>query len=62
MVSLSLLEAQLNGTLSMGRIVPCMLVGAGARIWAREHNITEVSDDFLKTGLMPVLIHQLSPI
>jgi len=62
MVSLSLLEAQLNGTLSMGRIVPCMLVGAGARIWAREHNITEVSDDFLKTGLIPVLIHQLSPI
>jgi len=27
-----------------------MLVGEGARIWAREHNLEEVTDDFLKTG------------
>jgi len=33
----------------LGRIVPCMLVGEGARKWANEHNIEEVSDDSLKT-------------
>lgn len=33
-----------------GRIVPCMLVGEGARIWAREQNLEEVTDDYLKTG------------
>ena len=33
----------------IGRIVPCMLVGDGARKWANEHNIEEVNDDALKT-------------
>lgn len=28
-----------------------MLVGQGARQWARENGIEEVDDDFLKTGL-----------
>ena len=27
-----------------------MLVGEGAKLWARENNIEEVDDDFLKTG------------
>jgi taspase (threonine aspartase 1) len=49
MVSLSLLEAQAKGTLSMGRIVPCMLVAEGARQWAHENHIEEVDDDCLKT-------------
>ena len=28
-----------------------MLVGDGAKLWARNNNIEEVSDDFLKTGV-----------
>lgn len=27
-----------------------MLVGNGARLWARENGIEEVDDEFLKTG------------
>ena len=27
-----------------------MLVGDGAKLWARNNNIEEVGDDFLKTG------------
>ncbi|CAF0713399.1 unnamed protein product [Brachionus calyciflorus] len=52
MVSLSLLEAQIKGTLSLGRIVPCMLVGEGAKKWAIENNLEEVDDNYLKTEAM----------
>ena len=38
------------------RVVPCMLVGNGALKWARDNNITEVSEDSLKTG---ILLHAL---
>ncbi len=50
MVALSLLDTQSNGHLSFGRIAPLMLVGEGAKIWAKEHNIKTVDDDYLKTG------------
>jgi len=33
-----------------------MLVGNGALKWARDNNITEVSEDSLKTG---ILLHAL---
>lgn len=60
LIALSLLESQIKGTLSMGRIVPCILVGDGARIWAREHNIPEVDDNYLKTGnLLIIFNHRL---
>ncbi|RNA35499.1 threonine aspartase 1-like [Brachionus plicatilis] len=52
MVSLSLLDAQVKGSLSLGRIVPCMLVGEGAKKWAIENNFEEVSEESMKTESM----------
>ena len=51
-ISLSLLDAQHEGTLSLGRIVPCMLVGEGARKWAQEHDIEELDEELMKTEPM----------
>jgi taspase, threonine aspartase, 1 len=51
-VAQTLLDAQIKGTLSMGRIVPCMLAGEGAKIWAFNHKLEKVDDDQLKTQEM----------
>jgi hypothetical protein len=33
-----------------------MLVGNGARLWARENGIEEVDDEFLKTGKTKLIL------
>ncbi|XP_045187127.2 threonine aspartase 1-like isoform X2 [Mercenaria mercenaria] len=49
LVAKKLVEEQKQGTLSLGRVPPCTMVGSGATKWATEHGITRVSPDTLKT-------------
>lgn len=49
LVAKKLADEQKHGTMSLGRVPPCTMVGSGATKWATEHGIAKVSPDVLKT-------------
>ncbi|XP_014672900.1 PREDICTED: threonine aspartase 1-like isoform X1 [Priapulus caudatus] len=49
LVARKLLSQQLEGNLSLGRIAPCLMVGAGARDWGMDRGIHKSTPDELIT-------------
>ena len=50
-VAESLLETQMAGNMSLGRIPPSTMVGDGARDWAEKKGIPVVGREALMTGM-----------